>query len=185
VTPTFFRTQAQFRSWLRKHHRTETELWVGFYKKGCGKPSITYPESVDEALCWGWIDGIRKSRDAESYVQRFTPRRKGSIWSAVNVEKIRVLTAANRMQPAGRKAWEERDPKKVQRYSFEQRDRVALSPADRRALRAKPKAWAFFEALPPGYKRTVTWWVTSAKRQETRAKRLATLIEASAAGRRL
>lgn len=185
MNPLFFPTPATFRAWLRKHHRTETELWVGFYKKASPKKSITYPEALDEALCFGWIDGVRKSRDAESYVQRFTPRRKGSIWSAVNVRKVGELIAANRMQPAGQAAFDARDPKKVYAYSFEQRATPSLAPAEVKQFKAVRGAWPFYEALPPSFKKMITWWIVSAKKPETRARRLAKLIEASAAGRRL
>lgn len=185
VTPRFFPTPAKFRAWLTKHHATETELWVGFYKKATGKPSVTYQEALDEALCFGWIDGLKKSRDAESYVQRFTPRRKNSIWSAINVRRVGELSAEGRMRPAGRRIFDERDPRKEQRYSFEQRGEVALAAEEARRFRAARSAWTFFNKLPPGYRRTITWWVVSAKRPETRERRLAALIEASAAGRRL
>jgi uncharacterized protein YdeI (YjbR/CyaY-like superfamily) len=185
VTPRFFATVAKFRAWLRANHRRESELWIGFYKKATGKRGITYHEALDEALCFGWIDGVRETRDAESYVQRFTPRRKGSVWSAVNIRKVGELIAAKRMHAAGLKTFEDRDPRKVQLYSFEQREAVALTSAETKRIRADRAAWTFFEQLPPGYKRTITWYVVSAKRPETRARRLARLIEASAAGRRL
>lgn len=185
MKPQFFPTSAKLRVWLRKHHRSETELWLGFYKKASGKPTVTYHEALDEALCFGWIDGVRKSLDHESFVQRFTPRRKGSIWSDVNVRKVGVLIAAKRMQPAGQKAFDARDPKKVRSYSFEQIGVVSLSTADVKRFKATPNAWAFYEALPPSFKRMITWWVVSAKKPETRERRLARLIEASAAGRRL
>jgi len=185
VKPIFFASGAKFRVWLRKHHRTETELWLGFYKKSAGKKSVTYHEALDEALCFGWIDGVRKSLDAESFVQRWTPRRKGSVWSAVNIRKVAALTAAKRMHPWGQKVFDERDPRKAQLYSFEQRDAVTFAPAELKQLKANRAAWAFFDALPPGYRRLMTWHVVSAKKPETRARRLAKLIEASAAGRRL
>ena len=184
-TPIFFTTGTKFRAWLRKHHRRESELWVGFYKKDTKKASVSYPEALDEALCFGWIDGVRKSRDAESYVQRFTPRRKGSIWSTVNVRKVGELIAAKRMQPAGLKAFDARDPKKVRSYSFEQRGDLKLGPAEVKQLKAAAGAWAFYEVLPPSFKKMITWWVVSAKKPETRARRLEKLIAASAAGRRL
>jgi uncharacterized protein YdeI (YjbR/CyaY-like superfamily) len=185
VKPVFFTTPAAYRAWLRKHHATETELWIGFYKKASRKPSITYQEALDESLCYGWIDGLRRSRDAESYVQRFTPRRRTSVWSAINIRRVAELTLAKRMRPAGLAIFNARDPRKVQRYSFEQETTVALSPAARRTFRANKTAWAFFDALPPGHRRMVTFWVMSAKKEETRARRLEQLIAASAAGRRL
>jgi len=157
---------------------------VGFYKRGSGKPSITWPESVDEALCYGWIDGIRRSRDAESYMIRFTPRRPGSSWSEINLRKARTLIAQGRMQPAGRRAYDARDDRRARRYSFENRPRT-LPAAYLRLLKADPEAWAFFQAQPAGYRRTVVWWIMSAKKEETRRRRLATLIRSSAEQRRV
>lgn len=184
MEPTFFPTPAAFRRWLMQHHRTATELWVGFYKKGSGRPSITWPESVDEALCFGWIDGIRKSLDAGSYVIRFTPRRKGSIWSTVNVRKVEALIREKRMQPAGLAVWEARNPERSGLYSFE-REAASMTPAETKQFKASKAAWTFWEAQPPGYRKTATHWLVSAKREETRAKRLATLIADSAAGLRI
>jgi uncharacterized protein YdeI (YjbR/CyaY-like superfamily) len=183
-TPTFFATPADFNRWLKRHHATEPELWVGFYKRDSGKPSITWPESVDEALCYGWIDGVRRSRDAESYMIRFTPRRPGSNWSDINLRKARALIDAGRMQPAGRKAFAAWDGRKARQYSFENRPR-ALPSAYLRPLKADPDAWAFFQAQPAGYRRTVTWWIMSAKQEETRRRRLATLIRSSREQRRV
>jgi len=183
--PTFFSAPAAFRKWLEANHQTESELWVGFYKKASGRPSITWPESVDEALCFGWIDGIRKSIDEEAYVIRFTPRRRGSIWSYVNIKRVEELLRAERMHPAGVRAFEARDPKKSGIYLFEQRKSPKLDPDALAQFRANRKAWTFFEAQPPGYKRLVTHWVSSAKRPETRQRRLATLIADSAVGRRI
>ena len=185
MTPVFFVTAAKYRAWLREHHASETELWIGFYKKASGKASVTYQEALYESLCYGWIDGLKRSRDVESYVQRFTPRRRASTWSAVNVRKVAELTAAKRMKPAGLEIFNARDPWKVQRYSFEQRSESKFSLTARKRLRANPAAWAFFQALPPGYRRTIAFWVMSAKKEETRARRLEKLIAASAAGRRL
>jgi uncharacterized protein YdeI (YjbR/CyaY-like superfamily) len=186
MKPTFFRTPADFRKWLEKHHATTPELLVGFYKKGSGKPSITWPESVDEALCFGWIDGVRHTIDEASYSIRFTPRRARSIWSAVNVKRVAELTKLDRMQPAGLRAFEARDPKRSGIYAFEQRkEGQKLSPEYQAKLESNAKAWAFFRAQPPYYRRTSSWWVMSAKKDETRLKRLATLIEDSAQGRRL
>lgn len=184
MTATFFPTSDDFRRWLTEHHREAEELWVGYYKKSTGKPSITWPESVDEALCFGWIDGIRKSIDEEAYKIRFTPRRTGSHWSRVNLERVAVLTERGRMAPAGIAAHEARDPKKSGQYSFE-RERARLTPAQRRELEAHPDAWAFWKDQPPGYRKQATWWIQSAKREVTKARRLATLIEDSANGLRV
>jgi uncharacterized protein YdeI (YjbR/CyaY-like superfamily) len=185
VNPRFFPTPADFRRWLEQHHGSERELWVGFHKKDSGRPSITWPESVDEALCFGWIDGIRKSLNEESYVIRFTPRKSSSTWSAVNIRRVAELGRDGRMQPAGLSAFEARDPKKSGIYSFEQRKAVTLGKEGERRFRANRKAWSFFEAQPPGYRKTAIWWVVSAKREETRARRLETLIADSAAGRKI
>lgn len=182
--PRFFATPAAFRAWLDEHHERATELIVGFYKRGSGRPSITWPESVDEALCYGWIDGIRRSLDAESYTIRFTPRRKGSIWSNVNIAKVEALLAAGRMRPAGVAAWERRDPAKSGIYAFE-RDAAAFDEASERRFRRARAAWAFFQAQPPGYRRLATHWVVSARRADTRARRLESLIVHSARGERL
>jgi uncharacterized protein YdeI (YjbR/CyaY-like superfamily) len=180
--PTFFATPADFNRWLKRHHATASELWVGFHKRATGKPSITWPESVDEALCYGWIDGLRKSLGAESYMIRFTLRRPGSHWSRINIRKARALIEQGRMRPAGRKAFDRRDSAKTKEYSFENRPK-SLPPAYHRLLKADRDAWAFFQAQPPGYRRTCAWWIMSAKKQETRRRRLATLIEDSARGR--
>jgi uncharacterized protein YdeI (YjbR/CyaY-like superfamily) len=185
MTPTFFPTPQAFRRWLERHHETESVLLVGFYKKGSGRPSITWPESVDEALCFGWIDGVRKSLDAESYTIRFTPRKAGSTWSVVNLRKARELIASGRMQPAGLRAFEGRDPKKSGTYSFEQRAAARLSPEMEAEFRANPAAWSFFQAQPPGYRRIAFWWIVSAKQEPTRMRRLRTLIAESAAGQRI
>ena len=179
MKPAFFATPADFRAWFEKHHAATSELLVGFYKKGSGKPSITWPESVDAALCFGWIDGVRKSIDEESYTIRFTPRKSGSIWSAVNIKRAHELTKLGLMHSAGIKAFELRDEKKSAIYSYEQRSTAKLTPAHEKQFRANKKAWDFFQSQAPWYQRTSTYWVTSAKREETRLKRLATLIEAS------
>lgn len=183
--PIFFATPTEWRNWLAKHHKTETELWVGFHKKGTGKPSITWPESVDEALCFGWIDGIRKSLGPDSYVIRFTPRKRTSVWSNVNTKRVEELTRAKRMRAAGVAAFNARDPKKSGIYLFEQRQSAKLSDADVRKFKANKKAWEYFQSISPGYRRLATFWVTSAKRDETRARRLATLIADCAAGRKI
>jgi uncharacterized protein YdeI (YjbR/CyaY-like superfamily) len=183
--PRFFATAAAFRAWLDAHHDGESELVVGFHKKGSGKPSMTWPESVDEALCYGWIDGVRRSLGEDSYTIRFTPRKSTSSWSNVNIAKVAALLAAGRMMPAGIAAWERRDPKKSGIYLFERNDRVAFDPADERRFKRSRVAWSFFQEQPPGYRRLATHYVTSAKRPETRERRLAALIGCSARGERL
>jgi len=184
MTTQFFATPADLRKWFKKNHATASELWVGFYKVGSGKPSITWPQSVDEALCVGWIDGIRKSIDEKSYKIRFTPRKKTSTWSGVNIRRVEVLAAEKRMQPAGLKAFEERRENRSGIYSYEQRspefDEPYLS-----IIKKDKAAWTFFQAQPPSYRKTLIWYVVSAKQEETRLKRLKTLIEHSARGRRL
>ncbi|HEV7484844.1 MAG TPA: YdeI/OmpD-associated family protein [Thermoanaerobaculia bacterium] len=184
MQPHFFKTPADFRRWLAKNHASATELLVGFYKKDSGKPSITWPESVDEALCFGWIDGVRRRIDDVSYSIRFTPRKKTSTWSAINIARVAELTKLERMQPAGQRAFEHRREEKSAIYSYENASRT-LSAEDEKKFRANRKAWEFFNAQPPGYRHLSIYWITSVKRDETRARRLATLIEDSAAGRRL
>lgn len=183
MKPLFFAKPADFRDWLEANHETATELWVGFYKKGSGKPSITWPESVDEALCVGWIDGIRKSIDDESYMIRFTPRKRTSTWSAVNIARVAELTAERRMRPAGLAAFENRSEARSGIYAYEQRKNAAFGKAAEKQFRGAPAAWKFFQAQPAWYRKTATWWVVSAKHEETRQKRLATLIADSKAGR--
>ncbi|QEH36582.1 hypothetical protein OJF2_51660 [Aquisphaera giovannonii] len=184
MEPSFFETPAEFRAWLAENHATAAYLLVGFYKKGTGRKSITWPESVDEALCYGWIDGVRKGIDAESYTIRFTPRKPGSIWSSVNVRKIQELTEIGRMKPAGLAAFEARKEDRSGIYSHEQGD-VELPEPYQGLLRANPAAWAFFESQPPSYRKTASWWVTSAKKEETRRKRLDSLAAYSAKGERV
>lgn len=179
---TFFKTPSDFRKWLERHHATAQELWVGYYKKDSGKPSITWPESVDEALCFGWIDGLRKSVDATSYKIRFTPRRPRSIWSAVNIRRAQELIETGRMQPAGLKAFEARTEDRSRVYSYEQADQP-LDEQYAKQLRANRRAWKFFQAQTPGYQKLMTRWIISAKKEETRLKRLAQLIVESAEGR--
>jgi uncharacterized protein YdeI (YjbR/CyaY-like superfamily) len=185
MEPTTFERPEDFRAWLEQHHDSERELWVGYYKRGSGKASMTWPESVDEALCFGWIDAIRKSIDAERYMIRFTPRRVGSIWSAVNIGRVAAITDDGRMQPAGRKAFEARREDRSGIYSYEQRDKAVFDRAFEKRFRAKKKAWASFEAMPRSYRRAAIRWVMTAKKEETRERRLATLMEDSAAGRRV
>jgi uncharacterized protein YdeI (YjbR/CyaY-like superfamily) len=182
---TYFASPEEFRRWLMKHHESARELWVGFHKRHTGRPTLTWPESVDEALCFGWIDGIRKSVSAEAYVIRFTPRKPTSIWSNVNIKKAKVLVESGRMQPAGLRAFEAHDERKSGVYSFEQRNAARLRPQELKQFRAKAKAWKFFQAQPPGYQRIAAWYVVSAKKEETRERRLSILIAESAAGRRL
>jgi len=182
--PAFFDTPAHFRRWLQANHAREPELLVGFWKKATARASITWEESVAEALCFGWIDGVRRSLGDEAYTIRFTPRRPGSIWSAKNLETMRALIDAGRVAPAGLAVYEARDEAKTNRYSFE-REHVAFDAAQEREFRKHRKAWEFFVAQPPSYRKPATHWVVSAKRPETRAKRLAELIADSAAGLRI
>ena len=184
MKPLFFTSPAQFRAWLRKNHQRSTEVLVGFWKVGTGKPTLTWSESVDEALCFGWIDGKRTSLDARRYAIRFTPRKASSNWSAINVGKVKALVRAARMKPAGLRAFEAR-PEKTSGYSFEQKREATFSSAQRAAIAANARARAWFDAKPPGYRRNATFWVVSAKREETRASRLATLIACSARGQEI
>jgi uncharacterized protein YdeI (YjbR/CyaY-like superfamily) len=179
MKPRFFPTPAAFRAWLQEHHAQSTELWVGFYKRNSGKPSITWPEAVDQALCFGWIDGIRKSLDAASYVIRFTPRKPGSTWSAVNIARAKELVTEGLMAAAGVKAFEKRSDEKSAIYSYEQRKSAQLCEAHETKFRANRRAWEFFQAQPPWYRRVSTYWVISAKKEETRKKRFATLMDYS------
>ena len=182
VKPAFFKTPQHFRRWLARHHGRAAQLLVGFYKKSSGRPSLTWPESVDEALCFGWIDGVRRNLDEHSYCIRFTPRRPSSIWSAVNIAKARALGAAGRMAAAGQKAFEARRERRSGRYSYEQRPAKLVAPYAA-LLRRAAAAHAFFNAQPPSYRRAAIWWVVSARREATRARRAATLIELSGARR--
>jgi uncharacterized protein YdeI (YjbR/CyaY-like superfamily) len=184
ASPRFFPDAGALRKWFAANHAAAAELWIGFYRKGSGQPSITYPEALDEALCVGWIDGVRKRIDDRSYVQRFTPRRKRSIWSAVNIRKVAVLQKAGRMKAAGLAAFRSRDERRSNLYSYEQ-SAAAFTPAQQRRFKSDPDAWAFFERQPPGYRRLMTWWVTSARQDDTRDRRLARLIESSHQGKRL
>ena len=179
----FFATPAEFRAWFEAHHDTAQEVVVGFYKKVSGKPSITWPESVDEALCFGWIDGVRRSLDEISYCIRFTPRKPRSIWSDVNIKRAEELINLGRMQPAGLKAFEQRTEARSRIYAYEQRDTAQLDEAAEQQFRAHTAAWEFFQSQPPSYRRTAIWWVISARQEATRVKRLATLIEDSAHSR--
>jgi uncharacterized protein YdeI (YjbR/CyaY-like superfamily) len=183
--PRFFSTPERFRAWLEQHHADAKELWVGFHKRDSGKASITWPQSVDQALCFGWIDGVRKSLGDQSYVIRFTPRKPTSKWSTVNTRRIGELMALGLVRPAGLAAFERRDAAKSGVYSYEQRYRARLEPSFERRFRANAKGWAYFEAEAPWYRRTATYWVVSAKREDTRERRLATLIDCSARGKRI
>jgi len=184
MPPRFFKTPDEFRRWLEAHHRDATALLVGFYKVGSGKPSITWKQSVDEALCFGWIDGVRKRIDDAGYTIRFTPRKPKSYWSLVNVKRAGELIEGGRMTPAGLAAFRARDPEKSRLYSFEARN-PALDPAYEKRLEANRAAWDYFQAEAPWYRRTISHWVMSAKKEETRVKRLETLIADSAKGRRV
>jgi uncharacterized protein YdeI (YjbR/CyaY-like superfamily) len=174
--PTFFPTPSDFRAWFQAHHDKFRELLVGFYKKDSGKPSITWPESVDAALCFGWIDGVRKSIDETSYTIRFTPRRPTSTWSAVNIKRVRQLQKMGLMHPAGLKAFAARSEKKSGIYSYEQRKSAKFTREQEKQFRANKSAWDFFLSQAPWYKRVTTYWVISAKKEETKLKRLSELI---------
>jgi len=184
MKPVFFTTQSGLRRWLEKHHAEVRELWVGFYRKESGKGGITYPEALDEALYFGWIDGLRKTVDDSSYTIRFTPRKADSIWSAINTKRVEELTKLGRMQKLARTVFKARDLKKSQQYSYE-RNNCRLETAHEKKFKANAKARKSFRAQAPWYQRTTTWWVVSAKRKDTRLKRLATLIVDSEKGRRI
>lgn len=178
MAPTFFATQQEFRDWLAKNHQTESELLVGFYKVKSQKPSMSWSQSVDQALCFGWIDGITKSIDHERYCIRFTPRKSNSIWSAVNIKKIEVLTKANLMQPAGLAAFKLRKEERSNIYSHE-KEEAQLSAAFENLFKSNPIAWDFFNAQPPSYKKVMKHWIMSAKQDKTKLARLAQTIEFS------
>lgn len=183
ASPTFFAAPEAFRGWLERHAATESELWVGYYKKSTERPSVTWEETVDEALCYGWIDGIRKSRDAESYVIRFTPRKPTSVWSKRNIELVERLTAEGRMKPAGLAAYAHKDAHPDSGYATADYDTL---PSDMvRQFKQFEEAWAFYQDQPPGYRKQSARWVTSAKRESTRERRLATLIDDSKNGLRI
>jgi uncharacterized protein YdeI (YjbR/CyaY-like superfamily) len=184
MKPTFFPTPAAFREWLEQHHADADVLLVGYYKKGSGKPSLTWPESVDQALCYGWIDGVRKSIDEHSYTIRFTPRRAGSIWSSVNIKRAQVLIEQGLMRPAGLKAFEARKENKSGIYSYEQRS-VELAEPYQGLLKKNKGAWSFFQKQPASYRKAISWWIVSAKKEETRLKRLEHLTACSAQGQRV
>ena len=190
MTAKFFATPAAFRRWLEKNHDSASELVVGYYKKGSGRKGMTWPESVDQALCFGWIDGVRHTIDDESYSNRFTPRRARSNWSDVNVRRMKELIAQGLVHPAGLAAFKRRDHASddehdfSSKYSYEQRETAALTGEYERLLKENRKAWSFFQAQPPGYRKLVAFWVLNAKQESTRLRRLQQLIDDSAAGRR-
>ncbi len=177
--PTFFPTPAGFRTWLEAHHHRLREQLVGFHKKSSGKPSITWPESVEVALCFGWIDGVRRSIDETSYTIRFTPRRPTSTWSAVNIKRVQQLKKTGLMHPAGLKAFAARSEKKSGIYSYEQRKSAKFTREQEKQFRANKSAWEFFRSQAPWYQRVTTYWVISAKKEETKLKRLSVLIDHS------
>jgi uncharacterized protein YdeI (YjbR/CyaY-like superfamily) len=181
TAPRFFATPSEFGAWLAEHGGTATELVVGFHKVGTGTPSMTWPESVDEALCHGWIDAIRKRIDDTAYQIRFTPRKKTSIWSAVNVARVQVLTEEGRMTAAGLAAFAHRTERRSRIYAYEQGSVATLTAQEKAAFRKRKKAWAWFEALAPSYRKRMLHWVTTARQPATRARRLAQLIEGAAA----
>jgi uncharacterized protein YdeI (YjbR/CyaY-like superfamily) len=182
MEPIFFPSQTEFRAWLEENHETADEVLVGFYKKKAGKPSMTWSESVDQALCFGWIDGKGRSLGDEAHTIRFTPRRPKSNWSAINIAKVARLTEAGLMRPAGLAAFEKRQEARSGVYSYEQRHLATLTEEQEAEFRANQKAWEWFQAAAPSYRKSAVFWVTSAKRPETVAKRLHRLIDDSAAG---
>jgi uncharacterized protein YdeI (YjbR/CyaY-like superfamily) len=182
--PIYFASANEFGAWLDAHHASATELLVGFHKRKTGRSSLTWVESVQQALCYGWIDGVRKRVDDDAYTIRFSPRKPGSIWSSVNVRHVKALITSGQMRPAGLRAFEARRANTSGVYSYEQRS-VDLPPAYARSLKKNPKAFRFFEAQPPSYRRAVMWWIVSAKKEETRMKRLSVLVDLCARGERL
>jgi len=181
--PTFFRTAADFRQWLAKHHGSETELWVGYFKKDSGRARISYPESVDQAICFGWIDGVRRNLDEASYTIRFTPRKARSIWSAVNIRKANALTAAGLMHESGATAFSARTEDRSEIYAFERKRKSELDPAYANKLAANKKAKKFFDAQRPSYQRVIIHWIMSAKQEPTRLRRLDLLIKSCEEGK--
>jgi uncharacterized protein YdeI (YjbR/CyaY-like superfamily) len=180
----YFKSPSEFRRWLEKNHGDTQELWVGYHRKGSGQPSMTWPESVDEALCFGWIDGIRTRVDDLRYTIRFTPRKRGSNWSAVNIKRAQELSDKGLMKPSGTSAFDARKENKSGIYSYEQRSANLAAPYEKR-LRQNKAAWDFFYAQPPSYRKAIGWWVVSAKQEATRLKRLEKLMKESASGKRL
>src|SRR3954467_12208731 len=184
MKPLFFSDQQKFRAWLKKNHNKETELLVGFYKVTRGKESMTWPQSVDQALCYGWIDGIRKSIDDEAYTIRFTPRKKNSIWSAINIKKMEELTQKGLMQPVGLAVFQHRKDAKSAIYSYE-KPPVVLDKQFEKKFKANKVAWTYFQSKAPSYQKTSIAWVMRAKQESTRIRRLDTLIKDSEQGRRI
>ncbi len=184
-SPIFFAKPAAFRAWLEKNQEVKREQWIGFHRKASGRPSITWPEAVDEALCFGWIDGLRKTIDAESYKIRFTRRRPTSNWSAINIARMKELIRERRTRGAGIKTFQKRVPERSGIYSYENRKTATLSDAAVELFRAESAAWEFFQRQPASYRQTAIWWVVSAKRPQTQQDRLRKLIAFSKAGRRL
>lgn len=184
MKPTFFATPAAFRAWLEQHHRRVRELLVGFHKRGSGGPSITWPEAVDQALCCGWIDGVRRRLSASSYTVRFSPRKPGSTWSAVNIARVAELEAEGRMRAAGRKAFAQRTQAKSRTYSYERAREAELGPRLQAKLEANRRAWTFFQAQAPSYRRKLVHWIVSAKQEATRLARFERALGAFAAGRK-
>jgi len=186
MNATFFKVPAELHEWLEKNHDQSQELWIGFYKKGSGKTAVTYSEALDEALCFGWIDGVRKRIDDDSFMIRFTPRKPGSTWSLVNIKRAGELSELGLMQPAGLKAFQERTEKKSGIYAYEQKDEAPqLDAAYEARFKENPRAWEFFEAQAPWYRRKASWWVMSAKTEKTRESRLERLIQTSESGARI
>jgi uncharacterized protein YdeI (YjbR/CyaY-like superfamily) len=185
VKPRYFATPGEFRAWLAKNHAHTGELLVGFHKKGTGRPSIDWPQSVDEALCFGWIDGVRRSLGPDGYTIRFTPRRPRSTWSSINIARVKVLTKLGRMAPSGIAAYERRSADRSAIYAYEQRKQAKLLPAERREFKANVVAWKNFEAMAPSYRHRALYWITSARKPETRASRLRRVIDFSATGRKI
>lgn len=182
----FFDSPAAFRRWLEQHHHDETVLWVGYYKKHTGMPTLTWPESVDQALCFGWIDGLRRTVDADRYRIRFTPRKPSSIWSDVNQKRYAALLREGLVHPAGEAAFARRKEERSGVYSFEQRpDQLTIPDWVEKRLRRDPAAWAFFESLPPSVRKPSIWWVVSAKQEATRMRRLEELIRCSSEGKKI
>jgi len=181
MTLSYFPTPQDFRNWLEKNHDKESELWVGFYKVGTGKTSLTWSQAVDQALCFGWIDGIRKSIDSDSYCNRFTPRKPKSTWSAINIRKVEEMNKLGLMRPAGMAAFEKRNEQKSAIYSYENRPEKLPNEYEL-IFKANPTAWVNFQSMPPSYRRTANYWVMSAKQEATRLKRLNDLIADSQAG---
>jgi uncharacterized protein YdeI (YjbR/CyaY-like superfamily) len=185
MDPTFFKTPDDFRQWLNKNYQTATELLVGFYKTGSGKESITWPQSVDQVLCYGWIDGVRRSRDENSYTIRFTPRKPGSIWSAINIDKMESLITKKLVLPEGLTAYQKRTENKSRVYSHERTEAAVLPPEMETEFKANKTAWEFFTSQAPSYQKVILHWVTSAKQEKTRQSRFEKLVNASTEGKRM